>query len=294
MRARRRLQEAGDARPSRAGERRGADPEQHVRQRRPCSRTSTPTQFATIEPDEVLALAADVEQAAAERERDGEPGEDQRRRLQQRLGEVVRVEVDRVRVPGDVEEPVEARAVPDAAVGESSGLWPVAATTMPPTRNASTAVSTGTTMPAGALRRRPSRDDEGPVAGSSLGGTFAVARRGLGSGSTLMPPCFRPPSISRPISSSPTSPACSPTISSLVHDEDAVGEREHLVELERDEQDRAALVALGDEPPVHVLDRADVEAARRLRRDQHVRVARDLARDDDLLLVAARERAARA
>ena len=39
------------------------------------------------------------------------------------------------------------------------------------------------------------------------------------------------------------------------------------------------------------LDRADVEPARRLRRDEHARVARHLAREDDLLLVAARERA---
>ena len=77
---------------------------------------------------------------------------------------------------------------------------------------------------------------------------------------------------------------------SLVHDEDAVGQREHLVELERDEQDRVTRVALGDQPPMDVLDRADVEPARRLRRDQDDRVARDLARDDDLLLVAAGER----
>ena len=41
-----------------------------------------------------------------------------------------------------------------------------------------------------------------------------------------------------------------------------------------------------------VLDRADVEAARRLCGDQDVRVARHLAGDDDLLLVAARKRAA--
>ena len=51
----------------------------------------------------------------------------------------------------------------------------------------------------------------------------------------------------------------------------------------------AALVALGDQPAVDVLDRADVEAPRRLRGDQHARVAIDLAREDHLLLVAARE-----
>src|SRR5581483_10563268 len=62
-----------------------------------------------------------------------------------------------------------------------------------------------------------------------------------------------------------------------------------LVELERDEQDRAAAVALGDEALVHVLDRADVQAARRLSGDQDLRVARDLTRDDHLLLVPAGE-----
>ena len=83
----------------------------------------------------------------------------------------------------------------------------------------------------------------------------------------------------------------SPTIA-LEDDEDPVGEREDLLQLERDEQDGPALVALLDEPAVDELDRADVEAARRLRRDQHLRVAVDLAGEDHLLLVAAREAAA--
>ncbi len=59
--------------------------EQDVREASASSTNETPTQFATIEPDEVLALAADVEEAAAEREGDREPGQDQRRRLQERL-----------------------------------------------------------------------------------------------------------------------------------------------------------------------------------------------------------------
>ena len=80
----------------------------------------------------------------------------------------------------------------------------------------------------------------------------------------------------------------------LEDDEDPVGEREDLLELERDEQDAAALVALLDEPAVDELDRADVEPARRLGGDQHLRVAVDLAREDHLLLVAAGEPAQRA
>src|SRR5262249_27596803 len=43
-------------------------------------------------------------------------------------------------------------------------------------------------------------------------------------------------------------------------------------------------------PSVDELDRADVETPRRLRGDQHARVAGHLARDDDLLLVPSRER----
>ena len=51
------------------------------------------------------------------------------------------------------------------------------------------------------------------------------------------------------------------------------------------------VVADLDDLAVHVLDRADVETACRLRADEHLEWARELARDDDLLLVASRERA---
>src|SRR5262249_38749014 len=73
-----------------------------------------------------------------------------------------------------------------------------------------------------------------------------------------------------------------------VDHEDAVGEREDLLELERDEEHGTTGVALLDEPAVNELDRADIEAARRLCGDEHPRLAVDLAREDDLLLVAAR------
>ena len=86
-----------------------------------------------------------------------------------------------------------------------------------------------------------------------------------------------------------TSGPYSPTISPLEDDEDAVRERQDLLELERDEQDGAALVALLHEPAVHELDRPDVEAPRRLAGDEHPRVALDLAGDHDLLLVSAGE-----
>jgi hypothetical protein len=53
-----------------------------------------------------------------------------------------------------------------------------------------------------------------------------------------------------------------------------------------------ALVALGDDLVVDELDRADVDAARRLRGDQQLDRAAELARHHHLLLVAAGETAA--
>ena len=80
---------------------------------------------------------------------------------------------------------------------------------------------------------------------------------------------------------------------SLEHHEDAVGKRQDLGELGRDEQDGVALVALGEELAVDELDGADVDAARRLLGDQHRRAMGKLARDHDLLQVAAGERSDR-
>src|SRR6266511_131846 len=76
----------------------------------------------------------------------------------------------------------------------------------------------------------------------------------------------------------------------LEDDEDSVGKGQDLLELERDQKDRASLVTLLDEPPVHELDRADVEAACRLGCDEDPGVAFYLAREHDLLLVATAER----
>ena len=73
--------------------------------------------------------------------------------------------------------------------------------------------------------------------------------------------------------------------------QNAVAEVDHLVEVERDEEDAAALVALGDELLVDELDRADVETAGRLHGQERVRLAVQLAGDDQLLLIAAGERA---
>jgi hypothetical protein len=90
-------------------------------------------------------LTADVEHAAAERERNREPGEDQRRRDEQRL---LDVELGRdPLVAGDPgEEPV--RPVPlKIPWYVEMGLWPVAATTIPPMKNAMIVVMIGVITP---------------------------------------------------------------------------------------------------------------------------------------------------
>ena len=62
----------------------------------------------------------------------------------------------------------------------------------------------------------------------------------------------------------------SPTISPLVHDENAVRHVHDLVQLQRDEQHGLARVALGDKLLVDVLDRADVQTARGLHGDEQL------------------------
>ncbi len=74
------------------------------------------------------------------------------------------------------------------------------------------------------------------------------------------------------------------------HHEQPVGECHHLVEFGRDDQHGGAAVTLLDDPGVDVLDRADVDPAGRLRCDDEIDVATELASGDHLLLVAARQR----
>ena len=80
-----------------------------------------PIQTASTAPDDVLARAADVEEAAAEGERDGEAREDQRRRRDQRLLHVQRRQAALV-AGHPREEPVEARPVEDRPVGRERVL----------------------------------------------------------------------------------------------------------------------------------------------------------------------------
>src|SRR5687768_15428843 len=67
----------------------------------------------------------------------------------------------------------------------------------------------------------------------------------------------------------------------LEHHGDPVAERGDLLELGRDDEHGRALVALLDDAVVDVLDRADVDAPRRLRRHDQLEGPRELTRGDD-------------
>src|SRR5258708_37406685 len=71
------------------------------------------------------------------------------------------------------------------------------------------------------------------------------------------------------------------------HHEDAVGEGADLVELDRDEEDRAARGAQFEEAAMDELDGADIDAPRRLADPPQFRLPRDPAGADQLLLIAA-------
>src|SRR5256885_14993190 len=65
---------------------------------------------------------------------------------------------------------------------------------------------------------------------------------------------------------------------SAVHDQDPIGEVEHLVELRGNEQHGDARVTTLDDLLVDELDAADVQPSRRLIDDQHPQVVAELPR----------------
>src|SRR5262245_37974643 len=60
---------------------------------------------------------------------------------------------------------------------------------------------------------------------------------------------------------------------SLEDDQHAIAEVEDLVKIERDQEHAASFIALLNQLPVHEFDGANVEPARRLHRQQHIRFA---------------------
>src|SRR4029077_1052982 len=74
-----------------------------------------------------------------------------------------------------------------------------------------------------------------------------------------------------------------------IHDRDAVGELEDLVQLGRDEEDRRPPIALRDGPPMDELDAPDVQSPGRLIQYKELEVPSEFPGDDKLLLIAARQ-----
>jgi hypothetical protein len=110
----RRLQEACDARPQASGEGCGDDRDQDVQEgRQRVQRRPDPDRRDRA--DDVLALAADVEEPAPEGKSNGQPREHEHRELDQCLLEVARSQAGiRARVPR--KKPVQAGPVEDRPV----------------------------------------------------------------------------------------------------------------------------------------------------------------------------------
>ena len=76
-----------------------------------------------------------------------------------------------------------------------------------------------------------------------------------------------------------------------IHHGDPVRQFHHLVELGRHEDDGGPGITLGDDLAMDEFDAADVETAGRLVEQEDGELSAELARDDGLLLVPARQRA---
>src|SRR5215210_2016226 len=203
-----RLQEARDPSPDRAGRGRDRDRDQYVRRPRHVhERDADPV--GAEDPDEVLAVSADVEQPAAERERDREARQDQRGRLQQRLAEVVGGGARDIGVPRR-NEPVEAGALDDVPVGDER-VVAGGEHEQPADQKRHQRRRRRDGDPAGALPEREAGGDGlGRRVRDVLGLLALLWRERLAhaaEGSLRLPP-----SISSPISSSVVSGVCSPTM----------------------------------------------------------------------------------
>ena len=149
--------------------------------------------------------------------------------------------------------------------------------------------SASTTAPASSAMATASNDERTVGSAPTIRSQREEASRSVGSGSVLI----QTPTPHQQTQLGPRHRAAEEIAddAALAEHQDAVAEVHHLVEIEGDEEDAAALVALGDELLVDELDRADVEAAGRLDGKQSVWLAMQLAGDDQFLLVSAGERA---
>ena len=324
------LRKPGDEPGDRPARRTGEDHQRHVqRERQVHAEADVGRGDGT---GDELALAADVEHPGREAERDTGAGEDQRRRGHQRLrdrGEQRRPAVagrhrmtQRGRAEDRAGEQVAVRR-PDgprsSALNACHGMRaevapgvqrrPASVTMMriaPNTSPQNTARKVTTATLASVIWCEAVDHQGGePVglagwsvpAGADSAGVAVIAAAPRRCSPGVVTAAHRPrssaPAIISPIRSRPTLGGDDADDRPAEHHRDPVGEREDLVELGGDQQHGGAPVALLDDPPVDVLDRADVQPAGRLGGDQQPDRPGQLAGDDDLLLVAAGQRADR-
>ncbi len=196
VRARGRLEQPGDPRPEPADDAASHDRRHDMQQGGQAVQRGADVDGGEAA-DEVLTLAADVEQAGAERERDGEAGEDQGCRDDQRLLQVQPGDqAVLARDPG--EQPVQPRALEDRPVGADR-------------------VGAGGEHDEAADRERHQRGDhrDQDAAAAQVAGERRADRQGAGSLATRRGTGHArtvPPSIATPISSSVTSGESSATM----------------------------------------------------------------------------------
>ena len=235
-----------------------------------------PDEQGEDEPDPVLALPADVEEAAPKRERDGERGENQRRRGAERLLEVAR-RLARLLSRQPLVGPVEARSLEDRPVRRDRVVAGEEDDEAPDQEGQD---------------RGRERDEEAPGAlletrseGEALLG-LGRRRRWRDAHAAVS---RRPPVIAMPSSSSVTSGPYSPTIrppnmTRMRSESDRISSSSRETRRTARPSSRSC-----DEAVVDELDGSDVQPPRRLAGHEHPRVALHLAGDDDLLLVATRQ-----
>ena len=133
------------------------------------------------------------------------------------------------------------------------------------------------------------------IASAISGDAIDIARDGSGRASSFSMARARLARSQRPLIHSPMRSIVASAVGDarrdapLRDDDEAVADLEQLVELLADDEDGAAGVAQREQLAADLRRRADVDAPGRLRDDEQLRAGVDLAADDELLQVAARQ-----
>ena len=224
------------------------DGHQHVDERRQVEGEADPGGSEAAH--EELALDADVEQAAAQRDAGGNAADQDRRRLQQRAGNALRAA-----------EGAAQQRRQDTVMGFSS---------------------TASTIDRAQHQRQQDRQC---LTGKGREPVAHQATSAMRSGLVAASACHHETDLlfADAIAGEVAHDAPGE------HHEDAVGQRDQFVELHGDQQDRATFGALAHDLVMDRLGGADVDAACRLIDQQEARIAGKFARQHDLLDIAARK-----